>query len=153
MEGPATSPSVRKQKCRPVAKVRLGIQPETHSVMEQAEPPMFFGRELALLAVLLFLAAGSRAWLIGHTEVAARDSVGFIRYALELERDPWKEVLERNLQHPGYPAVLLAVSWPVRAHGLHPGSAVEWFVPPVPRSRRCRGAGVLCPRYTRTYVR
>src|SRR5439155_4916370 len=114
MEGPATSPSVRKQKCRPVAKVRLGIQPETHSVIEQAEPPLFFGRELALLAELLLLAAGSRAWLIGHTEVAARDSVGFIRYALELERDPWKEVLERNLQHPGYPAVLLAVSWPVR---------------------------------------
>lgn len=71
-------------------------------------------RELALLVMLLVLASGIRAWLIVHTEVAARDSVGFIRYALELERQPWKEVLERNLQHPGYPLVLLAVSWPVR---------------------------------------
>ena len=71
-------------------------------------------RELALLALLLLLASGLRAWLIGHTEVAARDIVGFIRYALELERYPWKDVLERNLQHPGYPFALLAVSWPVR---------------------------------------
>jgi hypothetical protein len=53
-------------------------------------------------------------WLIAHTEVAARDSIGFIRYALELESRPWKDVLPNNLQHPGYPLVLMAVSWPVR---------------------------------------
>lgn len=114
MEGPAASPSARKLKYRPVAKVRLGIQPEPHGLIPQAEPSLPLGRELALLAVLLLLAAASRAWLIGHTEVAARDSVGFIRYALELERDPWKDVLQRSLQHPGYPAVLLTVSRPVR---------------------------------------
>jgi hypothetical protein len=113
MEGPAASPSAR-QKFRPVAKVWPGTQPETHSAIQQDEAPWRFGHELALLAVLFLLAASSRAWLIGHTEVAARDSVGFIRYALELERYPWKEVLERSLQHPGYPMVLLAVSWPVR---------------------------------------
>src|SRR5260370_4886806 len=113
MEGPAASPSAR-QKFRPLAKVWPGIQPETHSAIQQGEPPWPFGQELALLAVLFLLTASSRAWLIGHTEVAARDSVGFIRYALELERYPWKEVLERSLQHPGYPMVLLAVSWPVR---------------------------------------
>ena len=113
MEGPATSPPAR-QKFRPVAKVWPGIQPETQSAIQQDEPPWRFGHELALLAVLFLLAASSRAWLIGHTEVAARDSVGFIRYALELERYPWKEVLERSLQHPGYPMVLLVVSWPVR---------------------------------------
>jgi hypothetical protein len=71
-------------------------------------------REIAALALLLLMAAGIHGWLISHTEVAARDSVGFIRYALELERSPWKEALERNLQHPGYPLALLAVSWPVR---------------------------------------
>jgi hypothetical protein len=97
-----------------VAKIWPGSQPETHAAIHQDEPPWRFGHELALLAVLFLLAASSRAWLIGHTEVAARDSVGFIRYALELERYPWKEVLERSLQHPGYPMVLLAVSWPVR---------------------------------------
>src|SRR5947209_4880368 len=113
MEGPAASPSAR-QKFRPVAKIWPTIRPEMHSATQQQEPPCPFGWELALLAVLVVLAAGSRAWLMGHTEVAARDSVGFIRYALELERYPWKEVLERSLQHPGYPIVLLAVSWPVR---------------------------------------
>jgi hypothetical protein len=76
--------------------------------------PNSIWRELTQLAVLLLLAAGVHAWLIGHSEVAARDSIGFIRYALELERYPWKEVLGRSLQHPGYPLALLAVSWPVR---------------------------------------
>jgi hypothetical protein len=97
-----------------VALVRPGIREESRSALPQAESSWSFRRELALLATLSLLAAGSRAWLIGHTEVAARDSVGFIRYALEFERYPWKEVLERNLQHPGYPLVVLAVSWPVR---------------------------------------
>src|SRR5438874_2898434 len=112
MEGPAASPSVRKPPSRPVAKLRLGMHPEPHSATEHAEPSASIGREVALLAVLLLLAAGIRAWLISHTEVAARDSVGFIRYALELERYPWKQVLQHSLQHPGYPVVLLAVSWP-----------------------------------------
>jgi hypothetical protein len=111
MDGPAASSSVREQECRPGAKVWLKLQPVAEP---RAERPTPFWRELGLLALLFLLAVGIRAWLIGHTEVAARDSVGFIRYALEFERYPWKEVLERNLQHPGYPVVLLAVSWPVR---------------------------------------
>src|SRR5262245_23926136 len=114
MEGPAASPPIRKQERRPVAKARPRIQPVMRAPPVAVETPIPVWRELALLALLLVVASGVRAWLIGHTEVAARDSVGFIRYALELERYPWKEVLERNLQHPGYPLVLLAVSWPVR---------------------------------------
>ncbi|HLJ95656.1 MAG TPA: glycosyltransferase family 39 protein [Gemmataceae bacterium] len=114
MEGPAASPPARKQTLKTGATIRLEIPPETNSATQSAEPGPALRWELALLAVLLLLAASSRAWLLGHTEVAARDSVGFIRYALELERDPWKEVLRRNLQHPGYPIVLLTVSWPVR---------------------------------------
>src|SRR5712691_2792109 len=103
MEGPAASPSVRTQTGRPVGNVRLEITRQHEVALQPAEPATSVWREVALLAVLLGLAAGIRAWLIGHTEVAARDSVGFIRYALELERYPWKEVLERSLQHPGYP--------------------------------------------------
>src|SRR5690348_11560404 len=114
MEGPAASPSVRTQKGRPVGNVRLETPRQPQAALASAGPATSVWRELALLAVLVCLAAGVRAWLIGHTEVAARDSVGFIRYALELERYPWKDVLERSLQHPGYPMVLLVVSWPVR---------------------------------------
>jgi 4-amino-4-deoxy-L-arabinose transferase-like glycosyltransferase len=66
------------------------------------------------LSILVLLAGAIRFWLIGHTAVAARDSIGYIRYALELESKPWSEVLRKNEQHPGYPAALLVTSWPVR---------------------------------------
>ena len=114
MEGPAAIPSMRGEERRIAAKVWLRIHPRAQPGSRLTQPPLRRWHEFTLLALLLLLAAGGRAWLICHTEVAARDSVGFVRYALELERDPWKEVLRRNLQHPGYPAVLLAVSWPVR---------------------------------------
>jgi 4-amino-4-deoxy-L-arabinose transferase-like glycosyltransferase len=114
MEGPPANPTLQKEQRRPASKVWPAIQPGAHSPLKQDEPARPLSRELTLLALLLLVAAGIRAWLIGHTEVAARDSVGFIRYALELERYPWKEVLQRNLQHPGYPVMLLAVSFPVR---------------------------------------
>src|SRR5262245_41048705 len=82
-------------------------------------------RDLGLLALLLALAAGSRLWLLAHTEVAARDSIGYIRYALQFEHEPWREVLKVNLQHPGYPAAVLAVSLPVRQYLAAP-EAVVW---------------------------
>lgn len=72
------------------------------------------GRDLGLLIVLLLLAAGARAWLIDHTEVAARDSIGFIRYVLQLEARSWPDVIHDSSQHPGYPLCLMVVSWPVR---------------------------------------
>lgn len=70
--------------------------------------------DVALLALLILLAAAIRFWLVSHTEVAARDSIGYIRYALQLESEPLPAVLCRNLQHPGYPAWVLTVSLPVR---------------------------------------
>jgi hypothetical protein len=66
------------------------------------------------IVLLLVLAGTLRVWVIGHTEVASRDSIGYIRYALALEQQPLTQVLDDNMQHPGYPAVLLAVSRPVR---------------------------------------
>jgi hypothetical protein len=81
--------------------------------------------DLGLLALLLLLAASSRLWLLGHTEVAARDSIGYIRYALQLEQRPWPGVLKESLQHPGYPAAVLAVSYPVR-HFLVASPADIW---------------------------
>src|SRR3954471_18327983 len=66
------------------------------------------------LVLLLALTVALRVWLLCHTEVAARDSIGFIRYALQFETQPWNEVVHQNHQHPGYPFTVLAVSWPVR---------------------------------------
>ena len=71
-------------------------------------------RDLAPLALLLVLAAGVRLWHLTHTEVAARDSIGFIRQAWQLRHRPWADVLRQAEQHPGYPFAVLAVSGPVR---------------------------------------
>src|SRR5207253_5991880 len=51
-----------------------------------------------------------------RAEVPARDSIGYIRYALEFERQDltWADILRKNDQHPGYPLAILAVSYPVR---------------------------------------
>jgi len=67
-----------------------------------------------LLLVLLILATAIRVWLLCHTEVTSRDSIGFERYAWELEHKKWKQVLRSNLHHPLYPLTVLAVSVPVR---------------------------------------
>src|SRR6266852_4037607 len=72
-------------------------------------------RDVRLLALLLVATAGLRAWQVSHTEVAARDSIGFIREAWRLRDQPWGEVLRSSEQHPGYPMALLAVSYPVRS--------------------------------------
>jgi hypothetical protein len=75
----------------------------------------------ASLLVLLLLALGLRTWLFCHTEVAARDSIGFIRMAWQLQHHPWKDVLNDKEagQHPAYPVLLRLASVPVRqvAHG------------------------------------
>src|SRR5947208_1023658 len=72
-------------------------------------------RDLALLALLLLLTVTLRGWLLFNTEVPARDTIGFIRYALEFQSDPWRRVLRNNHQHPGYPLTILAASLPVCA--------------------------------------
>ena len=72
-------------------------------------------RDFALIMSLLILAGGLRLWLLLHTEVPARDTIGYIRYALAFEIDPWTKVLRDNHQHPGYPLTILAVSLPARS--------------------------------------
>src|SRR5690242_19611882 len=79
--------------------------------------------EAATLLVLLLLAAGLRVWLFCHTEVAARDSIGFIRIAWQLQHQPWANVLKESEHHPGYPVLLLLASLPVR-HFVHGPDAV-----------------------------
>src|SRR5205807_6330388 len=69
---------------------------------------------------LLALTVALRVWLLCQTEVAARDSIGFIRYALQFETQPWAVVVRTNHQHPGYPLAILAVSVPVRQYSSQP---------------------------------
>lgn len=82
--------------------------------------PSFGRRDLLAILVLLLAATGIRAWLVSHTEVAARDSIGYIRYAYQLEQKPWKEVFEQSEQHPGYPFAILATSRIVRQFASGP---------------------------------
>jgi hypothetical protein len=79
------------------------------------------------IAVILAFTLVTRCWMVKHTEVASRDSIAFIRYALQIEDPPpagtfwWSleggriGVLKANFHPPGYPVALLAVSYPVRA--------------------------------------
>lgn len=68
-----------------------------------------------LIGVLVALVLPLRCWLLYNTEVTARDSIGYIRYALQFERLPWHEVWKKNDQHPGYPICVYLMSLPVRA--------------------------------------
>src|ERR1700729_4011693 len=79
------------------------------------------------LLLLLVLTAALRVWLLCHTEVAARDSIGFIRYALQFESQPWAEVVRTNHQHPGYPLAILAASLPVRQWSTQPDTVRMQF--------------------------
>lgn len=74
----------------------------------------FLQRDRILIAILLLFAAVLHAWVIAHTEVAARDSIAFIRYAWQLEHEPTINVMKKELHPPLYPLMVLAVSFPVR---------------------------------------
>ena len=68
--------------------------------------------DLLSLTILLGVALGLRAWHISHTEVIARDSISYMRYAHQLQHHPWKEVIPKEEHHPGYPFLILAMSGP-----------------------------------------
>ncbi len=81
-------------------------------------------RLLALVAV----AAAVHVWVLTHTAVTARDSIGFARTALQFQ-DPKAAglgdvvgVLKNEKQPPGYPLAVLATSQLVRV----------WYHPAVP---------------------
>lgn len=70
--------------------------------------------DVTLLAIALAIGAVIHLWLIATTEVAARDSINFIRAALLYEQLPWAEAARQTDQHPIYPLSILALSQPVR---------------------------------------
>src|SRR5690349_18183319 len=75
------------------------------------------------LLALLGVAVAVHAWVLTHTRVTARDSIGFARIALQFENPkaalgPGADVVAVLMQSqhpPGYPLAVLAASWPVRA--------------------------------------
>jgi hypothetical protein len=67
------------------------------------------------LLILCAVVVPLRGWLLWNTEVAARDSIGYIRYALRFDEHSWGEVLRAFDQHPGYPLAIWLTSLPVRA--------------------------------------
>src|SRR5262245_33676819 len=83
--------------------------------MTEQEPRTFTRADWVLIGVLLALVLPLRLWLLHNTEVTARDSIGYIRYALQFERKPWQDVCEKNHQHPGYPICVYLMSLPIRA--------------------------------------
>src|SRR5882724_9500339 len=73
-------------------------------------------KDAIALGLLVLLVLPLRLWLLVNTEVAARDSIGYIRYALKFESEEgWKQVIKDNDQHPGYALTVLAVSQPLRS--------------------------------------
>ncbi len=84
---------------------------------EQAAPAAMLDQwaDWKLLGLLVLLVLPLRVWLVCNTEVTARDSIGYIRYALQHEQKDWMAVWHDNYQHPGYPVAIWAVSVPVRA--------------------------------------
>ena len=83
--------------------------------MTEQEPRSTTRTDWILIGVLIALVLPLRLWLLHNTEVTARDSIGYIRYALQFEQKDWKDVLNSNHQHPGYPMLVYLISLPIRA--------------------------------------
>ncbi len=84
---------------------------------EPATPPTGIAawtrRDTILLLLLFACAAGLRLWHLTHTEVTARDSIGFIRIAWQfLQHTPkeWPGVIDASEQHPAYPLAVATLS-------------------------------------------
>jgi hypothetical protein len=90
--------------------------PRTDPEMDAVVKPGWGARhpDIWRVGLLLLLALALHAWMVFHAEGPARDGVGFIRYALQLDRQPWAEVMAGSHQHPLYPLTVLGVSLPVR---------------------------------------
>jgi Dolichyl-phosphate-mannose-protein mannosyltransferase len=68
-----------------------------------------------LLLALLCLAGVIHGWLIAHTYVPSRDTIGYIRYTMQLDSQPWTQVIAHMPQHPLYPVSVWVFSMPICA--------------------------------------
>jgi 4-amino-4-deoxy-L-arabinose transferase-like glycosyltransferase len=79
-----------------------------------------------LLGLLLLLSVSVRLGVLWSTPVPARDSLGFISYALWLERFGWSWTLLHQHQHPAYPLAILLVSQLLRGGGSLDCLTLQW---------------------------
>jgi hypothetical protein len=86
---------------------------ESRRPLDRIDPPHRAGipRDPLLIVLLLLVTLGMRLWQIAHTEVLARDSIGYIRMAWQIENRGWQAAVTSPTaeQHPGYPLTVLAV--------------------------------------------
>ena len=82
------------------------------------------GPDYLRLAALAVVSVAVHGWVIAHTSVTARDSIGFARYALGIQNpeaagefDPKRtalDVIRGEKQPPGYPMAIRLMGVPVR---------------------------------------
>ncbi|QJW98894.1 ArnT family glycosyltransferase [Frigoriglobus tundricola] len=95
-------------------------------------PRTLFGPDYLRLAVLALVAVAAHGWLVGHTALTARDSLGFARLALCFENPsaapPFENGRPKNTldhireaeQPPGYPLAVWAVDVALRSVSSRP---------------------------------
>jgi hypothetical protein len=93
--------------------------------MEEVEPHRsLFGPDYTRLFILLAVAIAIHAWLVAHTAVPARDSLGYTRVALNLSNPTPDEngrprqkidVIRTAEQPPGYPVAICMVEKVLRS--------------------------------------
>ncbi len=96
---------------------------EEHANSAAPSPPAPVSRpwpDHRWLALLFLLVTAFRIWQVCHTEVLARDSIGFVCLAWQLEHEPVRDVLRQAEFHPGYPLLILLAAAPLRLFGTWP---------------------------------
>lgn len=82
----------------------------TKTALEK-QPPV--KQDIIYISILLITALCIGIYLISTTAVIARDGVGFIEYAKNLQIAPAQTMIQQD-QHPGYPAMILVIHKAIR---------------------------------------
>src|SRR6516165_6507545 len=88
---------------------------DEQAIRARPQSPSGWWAELKPILLLVFLTVLLRLWQLTHTEVPARDTLGYIGIAWRMEHEPWAAVVRSSFQHPGYPLTILAASGSVRS--------------------------------------
>lgn len=89
-------------------------------------PPRAPAADLWRVVALLAIAAAVHGWVVAHTSITARDSIGLARYAFALDdsKRNWVDVLREEAHPPGYPLAVVAANKLVGAGASHPDTDI-----------------------------